>query len=95
MTTTQIAPESTVVEIGTAIPPETEDRARRAVGAVMARRPGAHVHIRIINDHDAEHGRPIIARALVDGRRAARVLAATPDEAVDELARRLDEWLGA
>jgi hypothetical protein len=94
MTTTQIARGSTVVELGTAISPETETRARRAIATVMERRPGARVHVRIIDDHDAAHGRPVVARALVDGKRAARVVAATPDDAVEELARRLDEWIG-
>jgi hypothetical protein len=94
MTTTQIDQKSTVIELGTAISPETEGRARRAIATVMERRPDARVHVRIINDHDAAHGHPVVARALVDGQRAARVVSATPDEAVDELARRLEEWLG-
>lgn len=94
MTTTQID-QSLVVELGTAVPPETEGRARRAIGPVMERRPDAHIHVRIINDHDSAHGRPIVARAMVDGQRAARVLAATPEEAVEELSRRLDEWIGS
>jgi hypothetical protein len=93
MTTTPID-QPIVVELGSAIPSETEGRARRAIATVLERRPAAHVHVRIINDHDAGHERPVVARALIDGKRAARVSAATPDDAVEELARRLDEWLG-